>query len=158
MSGSIDRIALSTAIIPESTEFLGQISVQETELLLFQAGFQLWTLDPATDSWTLLDDGAPSGRLVVADSGSRLYGFFVNDLTVVDLVADDGANGISLETTSVYIPLPSSALLGTVMEATEDRVMFRGQGSEWILDVPEEIRCIEQYAEALAGNGLVEDC
>ena len=155
---TMQRAAFDSAINPGSTELLGELSVGESNHFLFHYGFQLWTLDLTSETWTALDGVATGDRYVLADSGRRLYAFSGSDLLIVDLVIDVSGAVIDLRSTTIHVPLPAETSLPIIRQATQERILFSALGSEWILDVPEEIHCIEQYAEALAGNGLATDC
>lgn len=156
VTGDIERAALPPELNPASTELLGKTSVAGSESYLFRSNGRLWLLNFATSEWMMVDGALFGEQVVLADSGDRLYSFGGGDLNVVDLVAT--GQGVEIIETAVYVVLPTDWTFSFIQSAGAEDVIFQTDGSSWLLHVPSGLRCAEQYAEALAGNGLVEDC
>lgn len=163
-SGVVDRVPLDSELEPASSQFLGEVSGTLKETFLFLSGSSLWTLEFESGEWTRIDIEDARGEMRMAPSGNRVYLFEDGDLVVLDLiVSSDQELGEVVEVveTRAYIQLLPERV-GTfdqwLWEVSEENIVFSTQGAVWFVHIPSGLRCAEQYAEALAGNGLVEDC
>lgn len=155
-TGVVERAALHPELNPSSTELLGAVDLAGSDTFLFRSNGQLWALDFESGVWTMLDVSLFGEQVTLADSGDRLYSFGGGDLNVYDLVPT--AQGIEVIETTVYVLLPTDWTFSFIQSAGAEQIIFQTDGSSWFLEVPRGLRCAEQYADAIAGNGLVEDC
>lgn len=157
---TVQRAELHPALNPESTELIGEIAVGTSSYFLFLYAFDLWALELASGQWSIIDDIATAPQYVLSESGQRGYFFDQNDLHILDFVTDDDAEiGFAVVETVIYVDVPTmTPAPSSIRHASDDQVIFNSLGSTWLVNIPNEVGCGGQYAEALAGNGLVDDC
>lgn len=154
-NSTVERAELEPSFFPPATQVLGNVPIPGSDLFLFRFGAQLWTLDLDTGEWATVGENLP-GDTVLSDSGQRVYSFSGRDMHIIDIELVDGE--VTMEETIVYVAMPPAFSFSGLRAATDDSLIFETQGQLWLLDVPSGVTCAEQFAEALAGNGLVEDC
>ena len=137
-------------------EVIGGISDAGTNLLLTKFRGQLWSLDLDSGVWTNLEVNAFQDRYVASDSGERLYALDGEDLIVLDLVVRNGE--LEVVETVVFAPTDLGGSLSFIGSASDDRVTIGSSGSVWLANVPRGLRCAEQFAEAIAGAGVLRNC